>query len=157
MFDWFKDGVNPRGPEYGATARAAREARRSARATEDMLELELAADRNAAANRIMARRSNDARRRAWWHRLDNLLALAFVAALAWIIFAPASTPPQSAAMRDAIAHTSTAGRVIDAPASQAQAPDMQGNDDPAAVEKRGLAVLHDSGLTDEQIEATPAP
>ena len=37
MFGYFRDGVNPRGAEYGATARAARAAEQAAENTGDIL------------------------------------------------------------------------------------------------------------------------
>ena len=128
MFDWFKDGVNPRGPEYGATARAARNARRSADAAEDLLELELSANCSATARNIIARREREANRRAFWHRVDLVLSLAFVAFIAWLIFAPASNAPQSAVTREAPAHVSKEPLSSRAPVRQAQAPDSSGSD-----------------------------
>ena len=139
MFDYFKDGVNPRGPESGATARAARQARRSADAAEDMLELEMSTDRNATAQRIVARRNREAGRRAFWHRLDNLLALAFVAAVAWLMLTPASNAPQSAVTNDTPANVSKVPDDAGAPVRQAQAPDVYGSADNSDPRVKSIA------------------
>ncbi len=62
---YIRDGFNPRGAEYGATARAADAAAATARSMDDMLELAMAPDERArqeAAQRIYARRQSEARR-----------------------------------------------------------------------------------------------
>lgn len=122
MFEYFKDGFNPRGYEYGATARAADAARRNAEATEDLLALELAGDRNAMASRIQARRKRDASRRAFWHNLDGLLALVFVVTIGWVMFGPSIGAPQSAVTQSAAVTQSQDPDNANAPAIPARAP-----------------------------------
>lgn len=91
MFGYFRDGVNPRGEEYGATSRAARAAERAAENSEDMLDLELAdasGDRYSAARRITRRRVAQQRRRDAVHLIDLVLSILFVAAVAVFMLSP---------------------------------------------------------------------
>lgn len=63
--NYFRDGLNLRGPEYSATARAARAAENTQRAMDDMLALAMAPDeetRRELAQRIYARKQIEARR-----------------------------------------------------------------------------------------------
>lgn len=158
MFDYLKDGINPRGAEYGATERAADAAQRSADATDDLLALQLAdpADRPAIAARINARRAKQMSRRVWWHRLDLILSAAFVAGIALYMLTPSGNTPQSAVTGDAPASVSTVTDNAPAPESSAQAPDAAGSDNPEAVVAQGERVLHEAGFSDKQIRSDSA-
>jgi hypothetical protein len=95
MFGYFRDGVNPRGAEYGATARAARAAEQDAENTGDMLELQMAPNdgvRQELATRIAARRDREQGRRAWWHRLDLIASAIFVAIVVGYMITPIQAP-----------------------------------------------------------------
>lgn len=144
-WDYFRDGFNPRGAEYGATARAADAAQRNAETAEDLLELQLASSdqqRAKIAARISTRREREARRRAWWQRLDLIASALFVGGIAWYVLTPASNAPASAVPHDVPAHVSKVPDDANAPVRQAQAPD---DSDRAAVEQRGLDLIGAAG------------
>ena len=109
MFDYIKDAINPRGGQYGATARAAAAAQRHADASEDMLALQLATSPDEYAEvaaRIRRRRAKEGRRRAWWQRVDLIASALFVGGMIWCMAPPSSNAPKSAVTRDAPSHVS---------------------------------------------------
>ena len=154
MFDYIKDGINPRGPEYGATARAADAAQRNAEANEDLLELQLAGtdrERDRVAASIMSKRTKQVRRATWRQYADLIATALFVGVIIYVVASPTHDAPQSAVTRQAPANAQTAADDTNAPESSAQAPD---DTNPAVVEQRGEDILHKAGFTDAQIQAT---
>ena len=157
MFDWFRDGVNPRGAEYGATARAARAAQRQADAAEDMLELEMADSsvaHEAIVRRIVTRREREQGWRTFWRGVDLVFSLAFVAAILWILLAPASEAPQSAVTHDAPASASMIDHATPALVRQAQAPALDDCTTPECLDirahaKEAVQNCRDAGLEDD--------
>ena len=160
MFEHFKDSINPRGAEYGATARAAAAAQRNAETAEDLLELQLATsdtEREFIAARIRSRRQAQVRRRAWWESLELLATALLVGGIAWYMLTPTNEAPQSAVTQHTQAGASIGADDTPAPAIRARADDTQGSDDPAAAVSRGEQILHDAGFSDKQIHDARNP
>lgn len=150
--NYILDGINPRGAEYGAAARAARASEQTQQTLSDMLALELApnaAARQRVIDEINARERHQAvvagRGRAFKHAAFALLVAFCVcvwqlgddnSALSGAYKAFMATP------------TSQAPDDANAPVSAATAPD---DSDPAVVVSRGEQVLRDSGMSNEQI------
>lgn len=80
-WNYIRDGINPRGAEYGATARAARAAENTQRAMDDMLALAMAPDedtRRQLAQQIYARKQIEARRARRSSKVEMILIALFV-------------------------------------------------------------------------------
>jgi len=85
---YFRDIINPLGPEYGATARAADSAAETSQAMNDMLELAMALDENdrrRVAEQIYGRRQRAARD-ADRNRIFKYIVLALLATLCVIVY-----------------------------------------------------------------------
>lgn len=154
---YIRDGFNPRGAEYGATARAAQAAENTQQAMEDMLELAAAPDENARraiAQQIRARRQRQAVN-VGRGRVAKYTILALIAAFCIGVYQLGDdSSALSAAYRAFMATPSS--QVPDAspaPTRAVRALDAQDSDAPEDVVARGEQVLRDSGMSNEQINA----
>lgn len=146
MFEYIKDGINPRGPEYGATDRAANAAQRNADATLDLLELQLAdpRDRPEVASRINARRAAQDRRRKFWTNVNWIATTALIAGIAVYMLTPSSNSPQSAVTQDTPSSVQTLVDDTPAPTRSARAPNKAGSYESATDAARRTKLLNEA-------------
>jgi len=152
---YIRDGFNPRGAEYGATARAADAAAATQQSMDDMLELAMAPDETArqqAAQRIYERRQGEARRASRGSTIKWIL-LALIAAFSVAVWQLGDDGSSLSGAYRAFMATPTSHDpdTSAAPVRAVRAPDTQDSDDPAVVVARGEQVLRDSGMNDQQI------
>lgn len=86
---YIRDGFNPRGAEYAATARAADAARATQKGMDDMLALAMATDprsRAQVAYDIQARRQREASRRSFRNTCSLVACVLFVAAVVGVFY-----------------------------------------------------------------------
>ena len=153
--NYIRDGLNPRGAEYGATARGANAAEHTQQSMDDMLDLAMAPDepaRQQIAQQIYDRKQGEARS-ASRGRVVKYIVLTLIAVFCVLVYQLGDDSSAVSGAYRAFMATPT-HRVPDAqnaPVRPATAPDAQVSDDADAAYARGVDVLHAAGVSDAQI------